>query len=183
MERGPQRFYFAVHPEKLRGFVELVSNPLITGLAAEVLGPEWEIVEFGFDVPLPGATYQPWHRDYPIPRETLEQKRLTSVVFNITAVTVTDEMGPFEIVHGTHFDGGEDFAERMFPPKENWEQYELLKVKKMPKLGDASARSGLAIHRGTPNTSQYPRPVMVLGINGPDADSSNVEPVVISQGF
>jgi len=183
MERGPNRFYFAIHPERLRGFRELVENPLITGLATHILGEKWEIVEFGFDVPLPGSTYQPWHRDYPIPSETLNEGRLTSVVFNITGVDVTEEMGPFEIAPGTHWEAGTNFSDDMFPPQEEWERYEQLKVKKMPKLGDVSARTGLAIHRGTPNRSNKLRPVMVLGINGPEADGSNVEPVVISKKF
>lgn len=183
MERGSNRFYFAIHPERLRGFRELVENPLITGLAAHILGNDWEIVEFGFDVPLPGSTYQPWHRDYPIPAETRDGGRLTSVVFNITGVDVSEEMGPFEIAPGTHWDAGTDFSDGMFPPRDTWERYEQLKVQKMPKLGDVSARTGLAIHRGTPNRSDKLRPVMVLGINGPEADGSNVEPVVISRRF
>ena len=39
ISRGPQRYYFAVHPERIRGFVDLVSHPAVTGLCAEVLGP------------------------------------------------------------------------------------------------------------------------------------------------
>jgi hypothetical protein len=32
----------------------------------------------------------------------VEERRLTSLAFNITTVDTTDEMGPFEIAPGTH---------------------------------------------------------------------------------
>src|SRR5215212_12115042 len=54
VNRGPQRFYFSVHPERIRGFLDLVSHPAVDGLCTEVLGPDYLIVELGFDVPLAG---------------------------------------------------------------------------------------------------------------------------------
>lgn len=51
--RGPQRYYFSVHPERLRGFVDLVTHPAITGLCAQVLGPDYAFMELG-DVPCLG---------------------------------------------------------------------------------------------------------------------------------
>src|SRR3712207_5897091 len=65
--RGPQRYYFAVHPEQIRGFVDLLTHPRLTALCAQVLGPDYEVVELGFDVPLAGARDQPWHRDFRTP--------------------------------------------------------------------------------------------------------------------
>lgn len=65
--RGPQRYYVEIHPEQLRGFVELVDHPWVRSVATAVLGPDYRIVELGFDVPLEGAVNQPWHRDFPIP--------------------------------------------------------------------------------------------------------------------
>jgi hypothetical protein len=53
--RGPHRYYVEIHPEQLHGFVELASHPWITAVADAVLGPEYRIVEVGFDVPLAGA--------------------------------------------------------------------------------------------------------------------------------
>ena len=63
--RGPNRHYFAVHPEQVTGFVDLISHPTVTALCREVLGPDYLFVELGFDVPFPGATMQPWPRDFP----------------------------------------------------------------------------------------------------------------------
>ena len=111
----------------------------------------------GFDAPFPGAKQQPWHRDFPSPRETREERRLTSLAFNITTVDTTDEMGPFEIAPGTQWDPGEDFDHGMFPPRSRYPEFESLAVRKYPKVGDISARSALTVHRGTPNRSSVSR--------------------------
>ena len=97
--RGPQRYYVEIHPEQLRGFVDLASHPWVTAVSEAVLGPDYEIVEVGFDIPFAGAQNQPWHRDFPAPPETYEQHRLTSLAFNLTAVDSTAEMGPFPHRH------------------------------------------------------------------------------------
>lgn len=65
------------------------------------LGPDYRIVETGFDVPGPGAFNQPWHRDFPPPKQTLVGRRLNSLAFNITTVDVEEDMGPFEIARET----------------------------------------------------------------------------------
>lgn len=170
VNRGTNRFYFTVHPERLRGFVDLVTHPVITALSAEVLGPDWRIVEVAFDVPLPESRYQPWHRDFPTPAETRDERRLTSLAFNLTAVDVTPEMGPFEIAPGTHWDDGSRFDHGMFPSESQTSRYDELRQPRMPKLGDLSVRSGLTVHRGTPNRSAVARPVLILGVIGPEVD-------------
>ena len=170
VNRGTNRFYFTVHPERLRDFVDLVTHPVVTALSAEVLGPEWRIVEVAFDVPLPESRYQPWHRDFPMPAETRDEGRLTSLAFNLTAVDVTPEMGPFEIAPGTQWDDGSQFDHEMFPTPSQAERYDGLRQPRMPRLGDMSVRSGLTIHRGTPNRSAVARPVLILGVIGPEVD-------------
>ncbi|TDD19134.1 phytanoyl-CoA dioxygenase, partial [Kribbella turkmenica] len=47
--RGPRRWYVEVHPQDITGFVELVTHPWVTRICEAVLGPEYEIVEIGFD--------------------------------------------------------------------------------------------------------------------------------------
>lgn len=69
--RGPKRHYVEIHPETIRGFVELATHPWVTAVCEAVLGPEYKIVEIGFDVPNPGAMNQPWHRDFPAPPDTI----------------------------------------------------------------------------------------------------------------
>src|SRR5437763_2378752 len=76
---GPKRYYVELHPERMRGFVDLATHPWVTTVCESVLGPDYRIVEIGFDVPGPGAVNQPWHRDFPAPAETLVGRRLNSL--------------------------------------------------------------------------------------------------------
>lgn len=181
--RGPQRYYVEIHPEQLRGFVELVDHPWVRSVAAAVLGPDYRIVEVGFDVPLEGAVNQPWHRDFPMPDETRTQRRLTSLAFNVTAVDTAQDMGPFEIAPGTQWDDGRDFEHGMFPPRESYSRYEGLAVRKYPQRGDISARSALTIHRGTKNESTKPRPVLVLGVDGPESNNGERHDLAVTGAF
>ena len=171
--RGPKRYYVEIHPEGIRGFLDLVTHPWVTGVCEAVLGPEYKIVEIGFDVPQPGAMYQPWHRDFPSPEETLTGRHIDSLAFNMTTVDVTEEMGPFEIAPGTQWDFPENFEHGMFPPKSLYPRYEARAQLKMPKMGDISARSALTIHRGTPNRSNKSRPALVLGVDAPTARNAD----------
>lgn len=170
--RGPNRYYVEIHPEQLGGFVELCTHPWVAAVCEAVLGPEYQIIELGFDVPGPGAQRQPWHRDFPMHEVTRAHRRLNSLAFNLTLVDTVDEMGPFEIAPGTQWDDDAEFEHGMFPPKEQHQRYEERAVRKYPQRGDISARSALTIHRGTPNRSQLSRPVLVLGVDAPGAGNA-----------
>ena len=170
--RGPKRHYVEIHPERIRGFAGLATHPWVHAVSAAVLGPDYRIVEIGFDVPNPGAMDQPWHRDFPAPPETLVGRRLNSLAFNVTCVDTTADMGPFEVAPGTQWDDPSTFEHGMFPPKSLYPRYLARAQRKMPQMGDISARSALMIHRGTANHSQQSRPVLVLGVDAPDAHNA-----------
>jgi hypothetical protein len=181
--RGPQRYYVEMHPEQLRGFVDLVSHPWVTAVCEAVLGPDYEVVEIGFDIPFAGAMNQPWHRDFPSPPETYEGHRLTSLAFNLTAVDTIPEMGPFNIAPGTQWESGVDFDHGMFPAKSEWPRYEAVGQLKLPQMGDISARSALTIHRGTANMSELARPVLVLGVDAPGAGHAELHDMMVTRAF
>lgn len=165
--RGWSRFYIELYPERLRGFVEFVTNPAVVELSREVLTDQYEIVELGADIPLPGAPDQPPHRDFPLPDPTRLHRRLTSLCFNASTVDVTPSMGPFHIAPGTHFDEGADFVKEMFPVGETKEAYNQRMVPRLARRGSVSARSGLTIHRGSKNNDRM-RPVIILGVVSPE---------------
>jgi hypothetical protein len=181
--RGPKRYYVEIHPERLRGFADLVSHPWVTAVCEAVLGPDYRIVEIGFDVPGPGAVNQPWHRDFPAPPETLVGRRLNSLAFNLTGVDVFEDMGPFEIAPGTQWDEPSDFEHGMFPPRSLYDRYESRAQRKMPKMGDISVRSALTIHRGTANHSQKSRPALVLGADAPDAHNAERHDLQMTRAY
>ena len=169
--RGPRRWYVECHPEQISGFVDLVTHPWIQAMAREVLGEDYRIVEIGFDVPFQGARNQPWHRDFASPPETYRDHVITSLAFNMSGVDVTEEMGPFEIAVGTQFDDGREWKHEMFPPKEIWDRFASVGVRKFPQMGDVSCRTALTIHRGTAHGSPIARPVLILGVvRGIDAN-------------
>lgn len=181
--RGPRRWYVETHPQAFRGFVELVTHPWIVGMCEAVLGPSYEIVEIGFDVPFQGAEYQPWHRDFPSPPDSYEDHRITSLAFNLTGVDVTQDMGPFEIALGTQWDDGRQWKHQMFPPDQLSPRYEERAVRKFPQAGDISCRSALTIHRGTRHPSPIARPVLVLGVDAPGAGHAVLHDLMVTPDF
>src|SRR5688572_3597758 len=181
--RGPKRHYVEIHPEDIRGFLALVSHPWVVTVSEAILGPDYKIVEIGFDVPNPGAMDQPWHRDFPAPQETLAGRRLNSLAFNLTAVDVHEDMGPFIIAPGTQWDFPEGFEHGMFPPKNLYTRYQQRAQKKMPSMGDISARSALTIHRGTANRSDKARPALVLGVDAPGANNAERHDLQLTHRF
>ena len=181
--RGPKRHYVEIHPEDISGFVDLATHPWVVAVCEAVLGPEYKIVEIGFDVPNPGAMNQPWHRDFPAPEDTIIGRRLNSLAFNLTTVDVFEDMGPFEISPGTQWDLPIGFEYDMFPPKGNYPRYQQRAQRKMPMMGDISARSALTIHRGTANNSNKSRPALVLGVDAPGANNAERHDLQISRSF
>ena len=181
--RGPNRFYVEVHPEQLRGFADLAGHPWVSAVCAGVLGPDYEIIEIGFDIPFPGAVNQPWHRDFPMPAETRNQRRLTSLAVNVTTVDTEPDMGPFEIAPGTQWDPGDAFEHEMFPAPAQYPRYEELAQRKYPQMGDLSIRSALTIHRGTTNHSGKRRPVVVLGVDAPGAGNADRHDMAVTRAY
>lgn len=132
-------------------------------MSREALTDQYEIVDLGADIPLPGAPDQPPHRDFPLPEPTRLHRRLTSLCFNGSTVDVTPSMGPFHIAPGTHFDDGSDFAKEMFPVGEKKDAYNQRMVPRLARHGSVSVRSGLTIHIGSKNNDRI-RPVIIPGV-------------------
>ncbi|WP_184199018.1 phytanoyl-CoA dioxygenase family protein [Polymorphobacter multimanifer] len=183
LPRGPQRWYVEVQPERIGGFVAIVTHPWFVAVCETVLTKRYRIVEVGFDIPFPGAADQPWHRDFAVPAATSRDRRLDSLAFNLTTVDTRPEHGPFEIAPGTQWDEFDGCEQGMFPPQALWERYRARAVRKMPQRGDISARSALTVHRGTANRSDEPRPVLVIGVDAPDACNADHHDLQVTRGW
>ena len=181
--RGPRRWYVEAHPQAFRGFADLVAHPWVVAMCEAVLGPRYQIVEIGLDVPFQGAQYQPWHRDFPSPPESHEGRRITSLAFNVTGVDVTRDMGPLEVAHGTQWEAGLDWKGGMFPPQSEFPRYDAQAARKYPQAGDISCRSALTIHRGTAHPSPIARPVLVLGVDAPGAGHAALHDVMVTRDY
>ena len=183
LPRGPERWYVETSPERIRGFVEITTHPWFVAVCEAVLTRDYRIVEVGFDIPFPGAQDQPWHRDFKAPDATIQGRRLNSLAFNLTAVDTRLEHGPFEIALGTQWDDIPGAKDDMFPDKSLWPRYIERAVQKMPQRGDMSARSALTIHRGTANRSNQARPMMVVGVDAPDATNANHHDLQVTRAY
>jgi hypothetical protein len=165
--RGWNRYYFEPYAEKVRGFWDLVQHPVVVALSEHMFGADWQVVEFGSDIPLPGAENQPWHRDFPMPRATREEGRLTSIAVNASAVDVVD--GPFQGILGSQFEPGDDYEGAMFPPDERTPELDAKLQPFFAKAGNFSVRSGLMLHRGSAmGIHARMRQVAILGIVSTD---------------
>ena len=71
----------------------------------------------------------------------------------------------------------------MFPPRELWDRYISRAVQKLPQRGDISARSALTIHRGTANRSNEARPVLVVGVDAPDATNAQHHDLQVTRAY
>jgi len=183
LPRGPQRWYVETQPERIRGFVEIASHPWFVAVCEAVLTKDYRIVEVGFDIPFPGAADQPWHRDFKAPDATIEGRRLNSLAFNLTAIDTKPEHGPFEVALGTQWDAIPGAKDDMFPDRPLWDRYISRAVQKMPQRGDISARSALTIHRGTANRSNEARPVLVVGVDAPDATNAQHHDLQVTTAY
>jgi hypothetical protein len=113
------------------------------------------------------AQDQPWHPDFPSPEASFRGRRLNSLAFNITAVDCTRDLCPFEVAQGTQWDRWD--GNEMFPPRSLYRRYEARAEIKLPQMGDMSARTASMIHRGRTNFTTRRRPVLVLGVDAPNA--------------
>jgi hypothetical protein len=64
--RGPNRYYVEIHPEQLRGFLDIVSHPWFQAVCETVVGAAYHVGELGFDIPFagvdaPGAGHDAFH--------------------------------------------------------------------------------------------------------------------------
>lgn len=183
LPRGPERWYVETQPERISGFVEIATHPWFVAVCDAMLTKDYRIVEIGFDIPFPGAADQPWHRDFKAPEATLKGRRLNSLAFNLTTVDTRQEHGPFEIAPGTQWDDIPDARDDMFPDKSLWQRYIDRAVQKLPQRGDISARSALTIHRGTANRSGEARPVLVVGVDAPDATNAQHHDLQVTKAY
>jgi ectoine hydroxylase-related dioxygenase (phytanoyl-CoA dioxygenase family) len=107
--------------------------------------------QWGCDVPVLGSVYQDFHVDYqrPLFPESPDLKLPTYIlVVSFGLVPVGRENGATEIVPGSHRLGR---GEALRPPRPITLQ-----------IGDVLIRHPWALHRGSPNTTAGPRPVVSI---------------------
>jgi ectoine hydroxylase-related dioxygenase (phytanoyl-CoA dioxygenase family) len=132
------------------------ANPAVLGVLDRLFPQEYVQVQFGADVPVSGSDYQETHRDF---RPLFTDQVVTplyAVAVNFPLVDVTEENGPLQHARGTHLLPREAGLAKIASGEIPLESFPMSR-------GDVAIRSPLALHRGTPNRSARPRPMMVMG--------------------
>ncbi len=177
--RGYNRYYFEPYIELTPGFFALAGHPIIIALSRRMFGDDYRILEWGADLPLPGAEGQWPHRDFAMEEFTLKNRRLTSIAVNASCIDVAPNNAPFQIAKGSQFDDGADFyggdqadpaAQGMFPLDDRRREYEARMETMLGERGNFSVRSALTIHGGSASETNNSRlrPTIVMSVVSPD---------------
>lgn len=152
---------------------DLVVNPAIEAIVAEILGEGAWLGFYNGNVNLPGSTNQPLHFDRPFSWKTEEQARqagenwpprATTLSCSVALQEITVENGATEIYPGTH----KETAVADWPLGERPEYYPDLIERWSPPARMAIPAGGVCFrdprmwHRGMPNPSNMVRPMMAL---------------------
>lgn len=134
----------------------IFANPVILAVLNRVFAQEYRLVQLGADVPTQGSTFQETHRDFrPLFTDQLVTP-LYALAVNFPLVEVTAENGPFQMARGTH-----RLPRTVGLAKIEAGEIPLESFYLQP--GDVMIRSPLALHRGSPNHTDQPRPMIVMG--------------------
>jgi len=156
--RGAQRFYVTLPFNDLFADEEVFCDPDILAIVERVAGPDPVLCQLATDTPLKGSDYQPWHADTPALFPELGSNDTPSfqLAVNFALCDVGDDNGPFETTHGTHRMNKTDAMAGLADGSIAQHRYRM-------QMGDVMIRDVRAVHRGTPNTTDEPRPMVVLG--------------------
>ncbi|GBE94416.1 phytanoyl-CoA dioxygenase [Nostoc cycadae WK-1] len=132
------------------------ANPVIMEILQRVFYQEYVMVQLGVDVPFPGSDYQETHRDFrPLFCDRIVTP-LYALAVNFPLVEVTPDNGPFQMARGTHLLPREVGLQKIASGEIPMESFYM-------QPGDVIVRSPLALHRGSPNQTNQPRPMVVMG--------------------
>jgi hypothetical protein len=155
--RGPSRYYVTLP------FTTPFADPCIyedddvLAVVEQLVGRDAVMCQLASDTPLLGSTTQDIHRDaLPLFPETGKETPPFQLAVNFPLVDVTIDNGPFEVARRTH----------MMSKEEGLRLLERREIRLEPmtmKLGDVMIRDVRGLHRGTPNRTPEPRPMIVIG--------------------
>lgn len=156
--RGSQRFYVTLPFQGIFADPEIFEDADIIALVERVAGPDPVLCQLATDTPLRGSDYQPWHVDTPplFPETHSNDTPSFQLAVNFALCDVNDENGPFETTLGTHRMIKSDALAGLASGAIAQHRYRMA-------MGDVMIRDVRALHRGTPNVTDEPRPMVVLG--------------------
>jgi ectoine hydroxylase-related dioxygenase (phytanoyl-CoA dioxygenase family) len=157
LNRGPGRYYVTLPFAAPFADPEVFEDDDVLGVVRGLVGEDAVLVQLATDTPLPGSEYQNVHRDAPpLFPEWGRETPVFQLAVNFPLVDVTEENGPFEVARATHLLSKEEGLRRLEAGSARLEPL-------LMRAGDVMIRDVRGLHRGTPNRTREPRPMVVLG--------------------
>jgi ectoine hydroxylase-related dioxygenase (phytanoyl-CoA dioxygenase family) len=155
--RGPARYYVTLPFTDPFADASIYEDDDVLAIVEQLVGADAIMCQLASDTPLLGSTTQEIHRDaLPLFPETGKETPPFQLAVNFPLVEVTMENGPFELARRTHMMTKEEGLRQL-------ERGEVTLEPIMMKLGDVMVRDVRGLHRGTPNHTAEPRPMVVIG--------------------
>jgi len=155
--RGAARYYVTLPFSAPFADPSIYEDEDILAIVERLVGKDTVMCQLATDTPLLGSNYQDVHRDtLPLFPETDGETPPYQLAVNFPLVDVTLENGPLEITRGTHRMSKAEGLQRMESGDVKLEPITM-------RLGDVMIRDVRGLHRGTPNHTQIPRPMVVIG--------------------
>src|SRR5687768_10219355 len=155
--RGPSRYYVTLPFADPFADACIYEDDDVLAIVEQLVGTDAVMCQLATDTPLLGSTTQDIHRDtLPLFPETGQETPPYQLAVNFPLVDVTEENGPFEVARGTHMLSKEEGLRQIESGARPLEPIML-------KRGDVMIRDGRHLHRGTPNRTDEPRPMVVIG--------------------
>ena len=156
--RGPHRHFLPMPFEPPCFAPEFFFDTDVLTIARQALDERIVADQWGCDVPLRGSQIQNAHVDYQRPLFP-ECPDLPSppymLVVNFSLINITPAHGPIEIAAGTHRMARSEGISAVQSGKIEMEAVPL-------RIGDVLVRHPWALHRGTPNITDTPRPLVTI---------------------
>ncbi len=155
--RGSNRYYVTFPFSMPFADPGIYEDPDILAIVEKLAGKNFVMCQLASDTPLLGSEYQEIHRDCPpLFPENKEETPMYQLALNFPLVDVTPQNGPLEIVRGTHMMTRVEGLKKM----EAGETF----IEPLPmQMGDVLLRDVRTLHRGSPNKTNEPRPMVVIG--------------------
>jgi ectoine hydroxylase-related dioxygenase (phytanoyl-CoA dioxygenase family) len=155
--RGPARYYVTLPFTAPFADPAIFEDEDVLAIVRGLVGEDPVMPQLATDTPLLGSDYQDIHRDTPpLFPETGRETPPYQLAVNFPLVDMSIENGPFEVARRTHLMSKEEGLRRI-------ESGEIRLEPIIMRLGDVMIRDVRGLHRGTPNRTDVPRPMVVIG--------------------
>jgi hypothetical protein len=155
--RGAERYYVTLPFTEPFADSRIFEDEDVLAVVQRLVGEDAVLHQLATDTPLLGSTYQDVHRDAPpLFPETGAETPPFQLAVNFPLIEVTPEHGPFEVARGTHMLSKDEGLRRIEAGEAALEAVTM-------RFGDVLIRDVRGLHRGTPNRTREPRPMVVLG--------------------